>query len=236
MKITSNDRFAKAVLKKLITSYKKDSKPPDGKWHVYDLLFPRQTVAKKLLGYEVTREDIGFFFLGKALHTEVQRVLGVEKSEVQGEHKALGVVGTMDYKGKDAIEIKSSRKWTLPTAPECHYVRQAGYYSVVHNLDVVKILVVYPTSGRTWKGKKSSTVEFRAWDIVFTPKDKKMIEYDMKRTIEEINKALKTKKYDNLPPAPDWIVKKFEGVDNGIENKRDLEVPFWYATTEKNWP
>lgn len=235
MQIEQNDKLARYVLKQIIEAYKREEKPFDGKWHVYDMLFPRKTYGCKLYGCKPTREDIGFFFLGKAIHAEIQRILGVEKSEVMGEK--FGIVGTMDYKGARAYEIKSSRKWTVPKMPEAHYIRQAGYYALIHALTEVEILVIYPTAGRTWKGKKSSTVEVCDWTLTLSPKDKKLIEYDLLRTKEELERAIKKKNPSHLPPAPSWTVERFEGKvsDGGFEkHKREIEKhPFWYTFQEK---
>ena len=237
MQLLSNDKLARQILKRIIDDYKADTKPFDGKWHVYDMLFPRKTYGCKLYGCESTREDIGFFFLGKAVHREMQRILGIEQAEVKGEK--FGIVGTMDFKGKRSFEIKSSRKWTIPDAPPSYHIQQAGYYALIHDLDEVEILVVYPTSGRTWKGTKSSTVEVRDWTLVLSKSDKKKIEYDLLRTKEELEKALKKKSPSRLPPAPSWAIERFKGkVDDGGFKKYSREAekhPFYYAWQEKHW-
>ena len=241
MRLRANDAFAQKVLNKLIKSYTRDERPFDGKWHVYDLLFPRKTVACKKYGCKPTRKDIGFFFTGRAYHSEIQRIIGIAKAEVRGER--WGIVGTMDYKGENAIEIKTSRKWTVPTTPEGHYVRQAGYYATLFDLDEVIILVVYPTAGRTWQGKTASTVEMRAWTLQVSKADRKKIHYDMMRTKEELEDALANKRkkvdWDAFPPCPAWAVERFgRKVPSGFRKKDEAEHrkhPFWYAYTEKGW-
>jgi len=241
IKVKSDDKFAAKVLDMLGDAYAAEERPEDGKWHVSHLIFPRQTVARELKypGYKTTRQDIGFFFMGKAMHAEVQRIMGVGHSEKKGEKH--GVVATMDYlkKGKDelAMEIKSSRKWTLPDEPEGHYVKQAGYYAVIHDLERVTILVIYPTAGRTWKGKKASSVEARAW-VVETPKKvREQIKYDMLRTVEELEKAIKTKNVKGLPPAPDWTVERYgkKMPSGGYDFDAAKEHPFPFAWKEKRW-
>ncbi len=235
MKVIRDKTYEKRLLKKIETKYWEEEKLPDGKWHVYDLLFPRKTVACELYGCPMRPQDVGFFFLGKSIHSEMQRILGIDKSEIKGEK--FGVVGTMDYKGKDALEIKSSRKWTVPDYLESRYIRQAGYYVIVHDLNIIYVPIIYPTAGRTWQGKKASTVDTRVWKLEFSATDKKEIIYDLKRSVEEIEKHIKSKSFNGLPPAEGWLLERFEGhqvpgADKGSDHQIIEKHPFWYAWTE----
>jgi hypothetical protein len=231
MKVTRDKRYESGLLKKINDKYREEEKLPDGKWHVYDATFPRKTVACKLFGCPQRPQDVGFFFLGKSIHAEMQRILGIDKSEVKGEK--FGIVGTMDYKGKDALEIKSSRKWTVPDHLEPRYVRQVGYYAVVHNLPVIYVPIVYPTAGRTYAGKKASSVDLRVWKLEFTKVDMKEIEYDLKETIKAIEQAIKKKSFKGLPPSEEWLLERFDGKVPTEDVRGDLktldEHPFWYA-------
>ncbi len=236
MNIKRDKAYEKKLLGQIEKKYLEEERAPDNKWHVSDVVFARKTVACKFFGCPLRSEDVGFFFLGKSVHSEMQRILGIDKAEVRKEK--YGVIGTMDWVGKDALEIKSSRKWTVPDHVESRYIQQAGYYAIVHDLNVILIPIVYPTAGRTWSGKKSSTVDTRVWRLTFTAADKKEILYDMRRTIEEMEQVIKTKDLDfkGLPPAPAWILERFGSLVPTMDHFGDDKIyeshPFWYAWKE----
>ncbi len=235
MKLTikPDDKYAQAFLKAVEKKYKEEERPDDGKWHAGQLAFPRHAFAEKVYGRRSNPKKTGFFFLGKAVHSEVQRIMGIP-AEVKAEK--MGVVGTMDMKGKESYEIKSSRKWTVPDWPEPHYVKQSGEYAVIHDLSKVIILMILPTAGRTWNGKKASTVEAASWTIAFKPDVKKAIQYDMQRTIEELEHAIQHKDEGSLPPSPDWILEDYPEVDPGkYDRKEDEAHPFYFAWHDKGW-
>jgi len=236
MKLTvkPDNKYAQQFLKAVETKYKEEERPDDGKWHAGELVFPRAAYGAAIYGKKLTPKTVGFFFLGKAIHSEAQRIMGLKESEIRAEK--MGVIGTMDWKGKDAYEIKSSRKWTVPDWPEPHYVKQAGEYAVIHELNKIIILMILPTASRTWDGKKASTVEATSWTINFTPQIKKAIQYDMQRTIEELELAIKNEDPSDLPPSPPWILEDYPKVDPGVYiRKQDEAHPFFYAWSEKGW-
>jgi len=234
MEIVKNSGYAKSVLQKLAAVYKAETFVDDGLWHVSDLVFPRKSYACEIYGCESTEEEIGYFFLGKAVHVEIQRILGVENSEVvvQKKLKAGTVIGTLDYLGEEAVEIKSSRKWTVAELPEPHYIRQAGYYAVLRDLPKIHVLVIYPTAGRTWNGEKSSTVEAASWVLKFSDQDKQKIEKEMNDVIKNLEKAIKTKDAELLPPCPPWLLKRFgDKIKSGWDKKAEFkyqQYPFHY--------
>ena len=235
MKVRNDPKFASLVRKKIIDVYTAESNVSNAKrakeslWHVSDLIFPRQTYYNIVQGRKVTDTAIGFWFTGKAYHAELQRVLGAKYAEVEA--KWGSVVAHIDHLDRVLIEIKTSRKWTIPELPAPHYIRQAGYYCAMTGKKQAKIVVVYPTSGRTRKGTKSSTVEVGAWELSFTAQDLKVIQADMNDTIRAIEGAVKKKDPGSLPPVPDWLLKDFDRPEPGdYDEKDDVREPFNFST------
>jgi hypothetical protein len=231
MKVKKDTKYAAKIRKMLIDNYTTESeagnalRDKEKVWHVSDLVFPRKTYYDLMQGRKVTDKAIGFWFNGKALHAEMQRVLGNEYAEVAAHWE--NVVAHIDHMEKVLVEIKSSRKWTIPEQPSPHYTRQVGYYCAMTGKKAAKILVVYPTSGRTYRGEKTSTVEFMAWELTFTLKELDMIREDLRITISEIEKAAKKKSPNNLPPCPKWLLEDFEGAVPGkYDEKADYASPF----------
>lgn len=238
MRIVADKKYASKLLKKIQDDILKETDRDASKWHVSDLVFPLAAYFKIRFGYEDDAEDVGYYFTGIVYHEKLQRILGIANSEVRKE--LLNVIGTMDYLAEDAMEIKTSRKWTVPDSPPGHYVQQAGYYCAIHNRKEILIVVIYPTAGRTWKGDKSSTVEIRVWRCTFTDVDLKAIKKDMQITVRELEKALKLKDPSNLPACPDWKIEKmlkkagkeklFKIWKGGYNDKAKIAHPFNYVS------
>lgn len=244
MECIIDKKYTDKLHKQIIKVYNDETRLPDGKFHVSDIVYPLGAYGRAIYGKpeKLTKEEVGMFFLGKAVHEHIQRILGREMSEVTKEEKISGItiVGTIDHLGKRPLEIKTSRKWTIPEWPAPHYIRQAAYYAVIFNLKEITILVIYPTAGRKYNNSKSSTLEIGAWTLKFNDEDKKAIRYDMQRSMEELKKAIKKKNPKNLPPAPKFITEKFGGkLDKYTMTKEEefleMEHPFYYAWKEKGW-
>ncbi len=213
MKVFLDKKYATEIRSLIIKDYtdraKKGNKEREKEklWHVSDLIFPRKTYFEMLYGRKITDTAIGFWFTGVAFHTELQRILGIESAEK--EVKKNGIVAHIDHFDKVLLEIKTSRKWTIPTEPEPHYIRQVGDYAALTGTTNPKIVVIYPTAGRTWEGKDSSTVEIAAWELQFTKQELGDISEDMEITIAEIKKAVYKKDPSGLPPVPSWLIKDY---------------------------
>lgn len=213
MLVVLDKKYAASIRQRIIDNYKAKAQKENAKrdkqklWHVSDLVFPRKTYFELLQGRKITDEAIGYWFTGVAFHAELQRILGIENAEK--EVTKGGVIAHIDHFDRVLLEIKTSRKWTVPDDPEPHYIRQAGYYASMTMVTEPKIVVIYPTAGRTWDGKESSTVEVAAWTLMFSKGDLHEIEDDMAITQDEITKAVKTKDPSNLPPVPAWLLKDY---------------------------
>ncbi len=226
MKIKADNKYATAIRQKIIDYYITDQRvATKGKWHVSDLLFPRYGYFARIKKHQPTEEEIGFFLTGEAYHRALQKVLGKDDSEVEGEY--LNIIGTCDHLGKDITEIKTSRKWTVPKEPEPHYVEQAGNYCVIFKRKKARILVIYPVAGRKWDGSQSSTVEIKVWTVEFSDTDLEEIAAEMKDLVGELDNALKKKNPQYLPLCPLWKC--------GREWKKELKLcPFYDLCRPKN--
>lgn len=213
--VTVDDAFSDALIKKIMDNYLQ-REPRTGAWHVSDLLFPRYAVLSRVHGREPTRTDVGFFFTGEAYHEFLQKLLGVQNAEVRGE--LCGVLGTADFFDGDVLlEIKTSRKWTIPEAPQEHYIEQAKHYCAMFGKQMCRIVVIFPTAGRKWDGSAASTLEIRTWKVTFSQAelDAAIVEtLALSRHLDEVlagRAVLQT-----LAPCPDW---KYGFIERDSEKK-----------------
>jgi hypothetical protein len=203
MEIIRDDAFSSRIKKLLLEDYKKTARAPDGKFHISELLQPRQAYFTRKYGREMTEGDICMFIPGSAFHEYLQKVLGVELAEKRINFMD-DIVGTIDWAGTYILEIKTSRKWSIPDMPEKHYVSQVcKYMAMEHKLEGY-ILVIYFTAGRSWDGKKPSTLELMAWKITVTPKEQ---EEDLQVLVDtrlQLIEAGKTGEFEKLPLCYDF--------------------------------
>ena len=165
--VVKDKAFEDFLIDLIMKNYQSRESRIGGKWHCSDLMFPRYAVLQRLYPKLPTREDVGFFLTGEAYHEFMQKLLGEKDSEVRGE--LLDVLGTADYfDGSTLLEIKTSRKWTVPDLPQEHYIEQAGYYCAIFGKTSARIAVIFPTAGRKWDGSASSTIEIVVWNVCFT--------------------------------------------------------------------
>ena len=212
--IKADDAFSDSIIKLIMDNYL-GREGRTGAWHVSDLMFPRYAVLSRIYGREPTREDVGFFFTGEAYHEFLQKLLGKKDAEVRG--TLHGVTGTADYfDGTNLLEIKTSRKWTIPEFPQEHYVEQAGYYCAIFNKSLARIVVIFPTAGRTWGGANASTVEVRTWSVEFSDEELIGLRRMMETKVVFLEDAFKNKEVRNLSPCPSW---KYGSVERDSEKK-----------------
>lgn len=213
--VVHDDAFASYIRSLITEHWTSDYKPRAGKWHVSDMLFPRYAVLNRLHPHSPTDEAIGFFLTGEAYHRYIQGLLGSHNSEVHAE--AYGVVATADFMdGTMLIELKTSRKWTIPESPQSEYIKQSGFYSVIYNIPKVQIVAIFPVAGRKWDGSASSTVEIRAWTVTFTPEDQEAIKIEIASLVRNLTVAYKSGDVTTLPACPSW---KYGTVERDSEKK-----------------
>ena len=198
MKITNDEDFASSVCQKLITEYAKTARAPDNKFHVSELLQPRQAFFTRRDGTQTTEADIKMFLSGTVFHEYIQRVLGNEFSEQQI-HFDDDIVGTADWNGDDLVEIKTSRKVTIPEYPQDNYVSQILKYMAMTKKLTAKILVIFFTAGRNWKGDKASVLEIKSWKVDATEKELQEELEKLKNTKANLIEATKTGDFSKLP-------------------------------------
>jgi hypothetical protein len=198
MNITLDEGFSSKIKNQLLEDYKKTARAPDGKFHISELLQPRQAFFTRRDGKEMTEQDICMFIPGSAFHEYVQKVLGNDLAEKRVHFKD-DIVGTIDWAGDYLLEIKTSRKWSIPDMPEPHYVTQLLKYMAMEKKLEGYILVIYFTAGRRWDAKKASTLEMVAWKIETTPEEQlEELKY-LEETRANLIKATETGEFDKLP-------------------------------------
>lgn len=199
MEITRDDEFSKHVMTILLEDYKKTARAPDGKFHISELLQPRQAYFTRKYGKEMTEGDIKMFLSGTCFHEYVQKVLGNKFAEKRINF-GDDIVGTIDfYDGDRLLEIKTSRKWSVPEYPEPHYVSQVTKYMAIEKKLTGIILVIFFTAGRTWKADKASVLEIMAWKVTVTPKEQEDDLASLVDTRSRLIEASKTGEFEKLP-------------------------------------
>lgn len=227
--VTADDSFAQRVLDKIVAKYM-TKEARTGLWHVSDIMFPRYAIWGRITERKPDREQIGFFFTGEAYHEFLQKILGEMNAEKRVEWEKM-LVATADYLDEDVLlEIKTSRKWTIPEMPSDTYVEQVGYYAAIHSPKAVRILVIYPTANRKWDNSASSTVEVRAWKVTFSEEELEEIRANMRERVAQLERVWKSKRpedIESLPACPDW---KFGSVERDSEKKEyfvKVRCPFY---------
>lgn len=169
MRITRNEEYSSELKQDIIKKYLGDNNRDTSKLHISDILNPRLSYFRKKYGNIITDQDVGFFIPGQAFHLFLQQIMGKEFAEKKLEFD--GVLGTADYSGAFLAEIKTSRKYTIPDVPSYHYIEQLMKYMCMSGKLTAKLIVIFFTAGRTWKGDKASTLEIVCWDIDCTQKE-----------------------------------------------------------------
>lgn len=203
MQIQRDEQFADEIKQKLHALQLAKRRELGGDIHVSEILNPRKAYWTRTLGVQITDESVGFFITGEAFHRVVQDAVGLEFAE----HKLSlpGIVGTADLCGTYLCEIKTSRKWTIPSEPEPHYVEQVLSYAAMDDREVCYIFVIYFTAGRKWDGSKPSTLEMVSWRVETTAQEREDIRTNLLHTAARLNKALATKDPLLLQLCADWM-------------------------------
>ena len=194
--------FADGIKKALVEHVNKNKREEDNKIHVSDLLAPRFAYYQIKNGRIMRPEDVDMFIPGIAFHELLQKALGSEHAEKEVELE--GIIGHIDWVKAFVVEIKTSRKYTIPEMPDEHYLKQAKYYMIMSDVKKGYIVVVYFTAGRNpWK-KKASTLEIIAWEIEIKDEEANEVYNEMLDTKEFIIKAIENETPLILPLCERW--------------------------------
>ena len=203
MKIRRDEQFADEIKQKLRALQLAKRRDLGADIHISEILNPRKAYWTRTLGERVTDESIGFFITGEAFHRVVQDAMGSEFSEHK--LKLPGIVGTADFRGAYLCEIKTSRKWTVPSDPDPYYVEQETAYQAMDDREVGYIFVIYFTAGRKWDGTKPSTLEMVAWRVELSKQEREDIRTRLLQDAARLNKALGKKDPLLLQLCADWM-------------------------------
>lgn len=204
MHIQQDPQITKILKDKLVNLVKANQRKPDGKYHVSDLLNPRFAYFNQQMNYLDAQDDDVYMFLpGIAFHKIIQEAFGVEMAEK--EVALEDIVGTVDIMGVQFLEIKTSRKYTIPEAPDEHYVSQFEKYLAMAGRLSGHIVVIYFVAGRDASGSKPSALEIRSWKVTITPEEAREIKNNLLEARNQLNLAIKTKNPSILPLC--WVFK-----------------------------
>jgi len=188
------------IRQRLVELVQQDQRQADGKYHVSDLINPRFAFFNKKEGnyLAATPDDAYMFLPGIAFHKLIQEAIGNEMAEKE---VVLGkdIVGTVDIMGLHFMEIKTSRKYTIPEEPDAHYVEQFEKYLAMAGRTSGHIVVVYFVAGRTFSGGKPSTLEIRSWKVEITQDEIRDIKAGLLLIRDGLNKAMQTNNHKVLP-------------------------------------
>ena len=194
--------FADKVKQSLVDHMTKDRRESDDKFHVSDLLAPRFAFYAIGDGRVMRPEDVDMFIPGVAFHELLQKAMGTEYAEKVVELE--DIVGHIDLLMSYVVEIKTSRKYTIPEMPDAHYLQQAKYYMALSDKKIGYIVVIYFTAGRNpWK-KKASTLEIVAWKIEMSQEELEKTRGEMLNIRNSIKEAVVINKPEILPLCQIW--------------------------------
>lgn len=194
--------FANYVKGALVKHIMNNRRELDDKYHVSDLLAPRFAYYSITNGRLMRSEDVDMFIPGVAFHELLQKALGQDYAEETKEIE--NIVGTLDLVKPYLVEIKTSRKYTIPEYPEEHYLKQLKYYMVLAEEKVGYIVVVYFVAGRNpWK-KKASKLEIVAWEVTMTAEELNDNYNEMLDIRDCLDGSIKERNPNTLPLCEMW--------------------------------
>ena len=210
MNVIRNNKRAEQFWEFLREDFTKPRALTPDKVHVSELLAPRKAYWTRLLGERVTDEMIGLFATGEAFHLMFQRAAGMEFAErevsLRPKGVVVGVVGHQDIVPPDGetTEVKTSRKWTVPTDPEPRYIDQITAYMAMEDLPVGHVMVLYLTAGRRWNGTKPSALELVSWQVELTADERADIRKQLLLEADRLMKAVTARKPLEVDLCPEW--------------------------------
>ena len=194
--------FADEVKKALVEHFESTKREPDDKFHVSDLLAPRFAYFQIKNGRRIRPEDVDMFIPGIAFHELLQKAMGAQYAEKKVAIE--DIVGHIDLLKTYVVEIKTSRKYTIPDMPDVHYLKQCQYYMVLSGVLKGYIVVIYFTAGRNpWK-QKTSTLEIVAWHVEIDEEEANSLYNEMLDTRDLIASAVANKLPTGLPLCEQW--------------------------------
>lgn len=223
MKIKRSDTREDKIYAQLIKYFKdreRESPLKTGEYHVSDLMNPRQAFFKYTDPQKITRKEIGFFLSGMAHHFVMQEGMNGETEKEllftvklkDKDSTVVQVIGHVDKYPDYPIELKSSRKWTIPEEPPEHYVDQLKAYCTMADLNVGEVVVFFYTPNRKWNGETATEPEIVVWEIKFGDDELHEAKKLLKRNTRKLHTALVNEDFSELPLCTDWLCgKKYRG-------------------------
>lgn len=214
MNITQAPEFAEHVKQQVHAMHHAKQRVLGPDLHVSELLSPRKAYWTRKLGERASDQMLGYFITGEAFHHVIQKALGVDLSEQQ--FRLPGIVGTADFAGAYLCEIKTSRKYTIPSEADPLYVEQTKCYMAMSGRLEAYILVIYFVAGRSWDGKKPSSLEIVAWKMTATQEDLEKTKEDLEYAHGLLSDALTYNNPLHVPLCEAWKCgKEYKGqIDN----------------------
>ena len=216
MKYKKDQKARKLIYKRLAEFFEKRAREyKENTFHVSDLLNPRAAYFRYTDPKPLNEREIGFFVAGLAHHFVVESaILSAENpEEISLEYKTphgIKIIATpdiLDYNvfENTPIEIKTSRKWTIPEEPDAHYVDQLACYCAIWGVNEGRIAVFYITPGRKWDGSANTYPELVVWKIKFDDEELKEVKTHLEQAAFDLREALRISNPDILPICyPSW--------------------------------
>jgi hypothetical protein len=114
--------------------------------HATDLLFPRQTVFRKLNGSQVTERDVVYYALGAGEGEAIESLLGMSEVIAVSGGIVHDIDSVIEENGKLVpIEIKTTRAEVLE--PKKHYLTQLGLYALALEVNYGYLVIIGLNAG-----------------------------------------------------------------------------------------
>lgn len=200
------DREMETQVMEGICDYYSQRKRGDDEIHVSDLVTPRKAYWSRVKPKRTTYREAMYFLSGEVIHEGFQRILA---GEAEKKIQDLGVKGSRDlvWMGH-RIEIKSSRKWTIPDLPDDSHIDQELSYLALENVKEGNILGFYICPGRTYSGGRVTIPEIRVWRITLSDKQVAKLRKQIVASRKALVTALKKRDPLKLELCPTWHCKE----------------------------
>lgn len=207
MLIKRNKKKERKILD-LVKKYLENQPRSKDGWHVSDLIFPRKAYFRRIDPKPVTDEEALYFTGGRAHHEIIEAVIGKKdnKRADSGENKWKGIYYSPDLPGPD--EIKTSRAKFEPEPDQYaeqyrHYLAQLKMYMGAMKKKLGGLIVFYLSLER--ENERGTCPAIRCYDVKCKIKELKKVRRGMLWMRDLLTKAVKTKKFKEIPLCPVWL-------------------------------
>jgi hypothetical protein len=195
MRIVRNEAREKELVDQLLLEA--NTPRPDNMHHVTALIHPLVTYWAITDPRPHDKSAAMFFVVGRAVHGVFEPYFAKEPEKREVRIKLGDITGTIDAIDADnaAVELKGTRKRSIPDEPDDRYVEQCAAYCAMSNRLLGRIAVVY-------LAPHSYVPEVRIHDLIFSEQELNIIRVQLEMNLKALTIALEKKDPSILRQCP----------------------------------